>query len=144
MSSIPTGGYVVNAAEADGLLLSLGRVAAGGPDLAQLWIIPVTLAEVLEGAEDARAVKAYLVLQWRTNVDTRKILPTAGLASGRHPSIFVAGGPEATMAAFNARFAHPDDARDAAQLCTRFHTGHGVLGAAHRDDSSGVLRCERK
>lgn len=26
----------------------------------QLWISPVTLAEVLEGAEDARAVKAYL------------------------------------------------------------------------------------
>ena len=27
---------------------------------AQLWISPVTLAEVLEGAEDAGAVKAYL------------------------------------------------------------------------------------
>jgi predicted nucleic acid-binding protein len=27
---------------------------------AQLWITPVTLAEVLEGASDARAVKAYL------------------------------------------------------------------------------------
>lgn len=27
---------------------------------AQLWISPVTLAEVLEGAEDARSVKAYL------------------------------------------------------------------------------------
>jgi predicted nucleic acid-binding protein len=27
---------------------------------AQLWISPITLAEVLEGAEDARAVKAYL------------------------------------------------------------------------------------
>src|SRR5262249_10641217 len=27
---------------------------------AQLWISPVTLAEVLEGAEDAEAVKTYL------------------------------------------------------------------------------------
>lgn len=27
---------------------------------ARLWISPVTLAEVLEGAEDARSVKAYL------------------------------------------------------------------------------------
>ena len=27
---------------------------------AQLWISPITLAEVLEGAEDAKSVKAYL------------------------------------------------------------------------------------
>lgn len=31
-----------------------------GHPKAQLWISPVTLAEVLEGAEDARAVKACL------------------------------------------------------------------------------------
>ena len=49
----------------------LNEVAAGSPGLAmrwlerhssaQLWISPVTLAEVLEGADDAQAVRDYLV-----------------------------------------------------------------------------------
>jgi predicted nucleic acid-binding protein len=49
----------------------LNEIADGEPDgaafgwlkrnrRAQLWVSPVTLAEVLEGAEDVEAVKAYL------------------------------------------------------------------------------------
>lgn len=43
------------AAQAGPALTWLGRNA-----LAHLWITPVTMAEVLEGAEDPEAVRAYL------------------------------------------------------------------------------------
>lgn len=60
--------YLLDSSFVVDLLNEIADRNAGGPALtwlkrnrrAQLWISPVTLVEVLEGAEDEEAVKAYL------------------------------------------------------------------------------------